>query len=219
MTQNYYICLEGLDCIGKTTVCSKIIKFLKCHTKRPILFMTRPDKLSKIGSTLYNEAKKVPEGSISRCLLFMANNAVNFNNKVLPWMKKHKNGIIIADRFLLSMLTYNVIDTHLENSIDSILELESGSCNQHLPDICFYLYSESKNLDPYSALKNRKYKLEENDLKCKKFKLKLLEKYEKAISYYNFNIGSQYHIQQINIDNPEFMDKIYKELKFRLSLA
>lgn len=156
---------------------------------------------------MYNEAKKDKyEGSMSRYMLFAANNALNFHNNITPWTQKNPNGIILTDRFLISALAYNIIDTELEENIEDIIAIEGMCCNYMFPDVCFYLYSKSKNLDPYNALKNRKDKLEPNDLKDKKFKLKLLKKYEKAINCYNDLVGSI--VYYIDIDNPAFMNTI-----------
>lgn len=211
MVKFYAFC--GIDLTGKTTVCSRVIDYLRVNDKRPVLFTARPNKECEPCLAIYNEAKKEEyEGSITRYMLFAANNALNFHNKVLPWSKKNKNGVIISDRCLISALAYNIIDTHLENDIEHILQLERQCCNFIFPDKVFYLFSGKKNLDPYNALKNRKKKLESNDLKDRKFKLKLLKRYDKAIDYYNYEVAEKHYVIKIDIDEENFMEQIYKEI-------
>lgn len=212
MNNNIIVAVSGQDLLGKSTVCEKIRRYLVKKGEK-VLLTSRPDKKSKFGLVLYNEAKKDKyENTMARYMLFAANNTLNFENKVLPWMKKNPAGIVIFDRFLLSALAYNIIETDLNIGVQSILDIEDLCCKQNYPHICFFLFSGSKNFDPYNSLKNRKDKLESNDLRDDKFKLKLSEKYEKAIKLYHSQTQGMNKVKRINIDDPEFMEEIFWEI-------
>lgn len=199
---------------GKTTAAKKIVKFLN-KKGRDVLITARPNKIDEPGLTMYNEAKKDKyEGSMARYMLFAANNALNFHNNILPWVKANPYGIVLSDRFVISALAYNIINTPLEARISEIMEVENLCCDNFRPDICFYLYSGKKRTDPYNALKNRKNKLESNDLRNKKFKLELIKKYEKAVKYYNEEFDDV--IYSIDIDNPNFMKLIKLQLSYHI---
>jgi len=197
------------DLTGKSTLIKKITNFFDEMQDINYLVTARPNKENKMCKMVYEEAKspEYKEGTMSRYMLYATNNAMNYNGIVLPWIKRNPDGIVISDRCIISALAYNIMGSPIEKYIDSIFEIERACHENRFPNIVFYLYSKSQNLDPYNSLKNRANKLEPNDLKSKEEKIDLLNRYKKAINYYQHKTGLP--VVYVDIDKKGFKNEVF----------
>ena len=130
-----FLCsIEGIDGSGKSTFVQNLAQKLEQHYQ---ILCTREPGGSELGKYIRPILQNKPcnMGSKAEFLLFAADRAQHFQEKIIPALK---NGtIVISDRMADSSLVYQGILRGLEMEM---LKTINSWCMEHIePDVTFYL--------------------------------------------------------------------------------
>lgn len=122
-----FICLEGGDNVGKTTIAKELASALTVRYEKPVIITSEPDQKTK--QQLTN-----PElTGLQKLLLINFNRIHHLSNIIIPAIRRGE--IVICDRFFYSTLCYQpVLD---DVSPDLVYLLHNICCNDIMPDYNF----------------------------------------------------------------------------------
>ncbi len=119
LTQGRFICLEGMDFSGKTSVALLLEESLSSQGYEVI--RTREPGGCEIAEKIRAMVLGTEIGSISELLLFMAARNEHLHTKVLPALAEGK--IVICDRFVGSGYIYQGVGKGMFNEVTQVFDL------------------------------------------------------------------------------------------------
>lgn len=192
---NFFIAIEGLDGVGKSTICFQLFHFLEsidfsCNPKIQLTY--EPHILYSAGYFIRQVLRKEIEGvtNISLALAF-ASNRLDHSDRFIRKCLEIPETIVISDRYFLSSLVYQE-DEISGFSFDDVWNLNKYA---KYPDLILFLDAKPETCLKRMKLRNTKKELFEGNTIIRDTR----EKYEKAIQYLQNEHGID--IVKINAEN------------------
>ncbi|HBL98522.1 TPA: dTMP kinase [Candidatus Dependentiae bacterium] len=144
LAQGFLIAVEGLDGVGKTTLCENLIKILEKEGFSTL--KTRQPGGTPIGSKIREILHKSTERPtyLAEYLLLAADRAQHMETVILPALES--GTLVISDRMGDSSLAYQGYGRGLDK--DFINQVNKKAMQGHVPDLTIYV-----RLEPSEALK------------------------------------------------------------------
>ena len=144
LPKGFLIAVEGLDGVGKTTLCEKLAKKIE-QNEYPVIQTRQPG-----GTALGKEIRHILHESLERptplaeYFLLAADRAQHMSTLILPALNDHK--IVISDRMGDSSLAYQGYGRGID--LDFIRYVNNKAMQGHMPDLTIYVrldFSEALN--------------------------------------------------------------------------
>ena len=144
------IVIEGIDGSGKSTLARNLAHALEKHNHS--VFLTREPGGSALGKKLRDilQTQPVPITPVAEFLLFAADRAQHFNDKIVPALKENK--IVISDRMGDSSLVYQGFGRGIDK--DMINTVNNWAMQNIKSDKTIYLHISPEQA--HERLKDRK---------------------------------------------------------------
>ncbi len=129
------ITVEGIDGSGKSTLVNNLNETFSKHNLATVI--TKEPGGSKIGIALrtFLQERPIPLCPKAEFLLFVADRAQHFEEKIIPALNENK--LVISDRMADSSLAYNGYGRGLDR--DMIRTINTWAMNERQPDLVVYV--------------------------------------------------------------------------------
>ena len=176
LKKGFFIVIEGVDGVGKTSVCNELKKAIEGKTGQKAM-ITKETAYNCLSSKIVDLILNKKMDKVTELFLFLACRRQHYFDVIAPEL--FKGTILICDRFTLSTYVYqgkfieeNII-THLNN-----LAIENFD-----PDITFFLDASTYNLEKRITEREK-----EKDRFERKVDVQLyIKEYKKLLKQYNGN--------------------------------
>lgn len=146
-----YICLEGIDGCGKSTLAHALYAYY--HTRGKSVVLTKEPGSTSLGKQIRSIVQHAHEPIDIRAefLLYAADRAQHYSEVIQP---AHGHKIIISDRSYVSALAYQGYGRGLD--ISFITSVNMWALQNRVPDVFIYL-----RIDADEAVRRRELRAEE----------------------------------------------------------
>lgn len=156
------ICIEGADCVGKTTQCNLLMKHLESQGKKAA-FIHFPNYETPIGAFIGNllsgQVKGFEDLNFEAFQMLYVADQINLRPKIERMLEE--NDYVICDRYYLSTLVYLCAKLNLDYQNDKIVHaFKQAQMLIRKADITFVLHCSDDNVLSDRLLNKDRDKLE-----------------------------------------------------------
>ncbi|MBO0473936.1 dTMP kinase [Enterococcus ureasiticus] len=139
LKRGLFIVIEGVDGVGKTSVCNDLKKVIEKKTDKKVM-ITKETAYNYLSSKIVDLILNKKMDKVTELFLFLSCRRQHYLDVIAPEL--FKGTILICDRFTLSTYVYQggIIEENV------ITDLNSLAIENFIPDITFFLDASTYNL-------------------------------------------------------------------------